>query len=68
VHILGENNEPDWQTPPAFDFFELGTRLVEARFHDLWPGVPENACRKAQCGFVTACHGMGSRTERPPLP
>ncbi len=68
VHLLGENNEPDWQTPPAFDFFELGTRLVEARFHDLWPGVPESACCKAQCGFVTACHGIGSGSERRPLP
>jgi ATP-dependent helicase/nuclease subunit A len=58
VHLLGEHNEPDWQTPPDFDFFELGTRLVEARFHDLWPGIPESACRKAQCGFVTACHGI----------
>jgi ATP-dependent helicase/nuclease subunit A len=57
VHLLGENNEPDWQTPPTFDFFELGTRLVETRFHDVWPGVEESACRKAQCGFVTACHG-----------
>jgi ATP-dependent helicase/nuclease subunit A len=58
VHLLSENNEPDWQTPPKFDFFELGTRLVEARFHDLWPGIAESACRKAQCGFVTACHGV----------
>ena len=56
VHLLGENNEPDWQTPPAFDFFELGTRLIEARFHDLWPAIAEPACRKAQCGFVSACH------------
>lgn len=57
VHLLGEHNEPDWQAPPGFDFFELGTRLIEARFHDLWPGVAEVACRKAQCGFVSACHG-----------
>ncbi len=57
VHLLGEHNEPDWQSPPAFDFFELGTRLVEARFHDLWPGIAEPACRQAQCGFVSACHG-----------
>ena len=57
VHLLGEHNEPDWQTPPDFDFFELGTRLIEARFHDRWPGVAEVACRKAQCGFVSACHG-----------
>jgi ATP-dependent helicase/nuclease subunit A len=56
VHLLGENNEPHWQTPPAFDFFELGTRLIEARFHDLWPSIAEPACRKAQCGFVSACH------------
>ena len=56
VHLLGENNEPDWQTPPRFDFFELGTRLIEARFHDLWPAIAEPACRKAQCGFVSACH------------
>jgi len=57
VHLLGDNPEPDWQVPPAFDFFELGTRLVEARFDDRWPGIPENACRKAQCGFVACCHG-----------
>ena len=56
VHLLGDNNEPDWQTPPAFDFFELGTRLIEARFHDSWPPIAEPACRKAQCGFVSACH------------
>lgn len=56
VHLLGENNEPDWQVPPDFDFFELGTRLIEARFHDLWPAIREPACRKAQCGFVSACH------------
>ena len=56
VHLLGDDNEPDWQAPPAFDFFELGTRLVEARFHDLWPGISEGACRQAQCGFVSACH------------
>jgi ATP-dependent helicase/nuclease subunit A len=60
VHLLGDHNEPDWQAPPAFDFFELGTRLIEARFHDLWPGVAEVACRKAQCGFVSACHGPGA--------
>jgi ATP-dependent helicase/nuclease subunit A len=56
VHLLGQDNEPDWQTAGSFDFFELGTRLVEARFHDAWPGIPESACRKAQCGFVSACH------------
>ncbi|HEY2734992.1 MAG TPA: PD-(D/E)XK nuclease family protein, partial [Polyangiales bacterium] len=56
VHLLGDDNEPDWQAPPQFDFFELGTRLVEARFLDRWPGVAESACRKAQCGFVAACH------------
>jgi len=59
VHLLGENNEPDWQTPPEFDFFELGTRLIEARFHDSWPAIAEPACRKAQCGFVSACHARG---------
>ena len=59
VHLLGDHNEPHWQTPPAFDFFELGTRLIEARFHDLWPGVAEPACQQAQCGFVSACHGTG---------
>jgi len=59
VHLLAESNEPDWQAPPPFDFFELGTRLVEARFHDDWPGIDERACRKAQCGFVSACHGSG---------
>ncbi|MEO6602742.1 MAG: 3'-5' exonuclease, partial [Polyangiaceae bacterium] len=63
VHLLGDHNEPDWQSPPAFDFFELGTRLIEARFHDLWPSVAEVACRKAQCGFVSACHGP--RSARP---
>ncbi|HET7542706.1 MAG TPA: PD-(D/E)XK nuclease family protein, partial [Polyangiaceae bacterium] len=57
VHLLGENSEPDWQTPAEFDFFELGTRLIEARFHDLWPAIAEPACRKAQCGFISACHG-----------
>lgn len=61
VHLLGDNNEPDWQSPPTFDFFELGTRLVEARFHDLWPGIPEHACRKAQCGFVSACYAAPSK-------
>jgi ATP-dependent helicase/nuclease subunit A len=65
VHLLGENNEPDWQAPPSFDFFELGTRLVEARFHDQWPGIAEPACRKAQCGFVTACHSRGSSSFTP---
>ncbi len=70
VHLLGDDNEPDWQTPPQFDFFELGTRLVEARFHDLWQGIAESACRQAQCGFVAACHGSGPtgavpRTARP---
>ena len=63
VHLLGENNEPDWQTPARFDFFELGTRLIEARFHDVWPAVAEPACRKAQCGFVSACHGRSSHRE-----
>ena len=58
VHLLGEDNEPDWQTASSFDFFELGTRLVEARFHDAWPGIVEPACRKAQCGFVSACHAQ----------
>jgi len=62
VHLLGEDNEPDWQTPPAFDFFELGTRLIEARFHDAWPGIAEAACRDAQCGFVATCHA----SSRPP--
>jgi ATP-dependent helicase/nuclease subunit A len=56
VHLLAEDNEPDWQSPPTFDFFELGTRLVEARFHDFWPGIGEPACRKSHCGFVSACH------------
>lgn len=56
VHLLGSDNEPDWQAPPTFDFFELGTRLVEARFGNHWPGVAEAACRKAQCGFLRACH------------
>jgi ATP-dependent helicase/nuclease subunit A len=66
VHLLGENNEPDWQTPPEFDFFELGTRLIEARFHDSWPGISEPACRKAQCGFVSACHARSrSAAQRP---
>ncbi|MEP7049988.1 MAG: UvrD-helicase domain-containing protein [Pseudomonadota bacterium] len=60
VHLLSENNEPDWQTSGAFDFFELGTRLVEARFHDSWPGIAETACHKAQCGYVSACHGAGA--------
>ena len=64
VHLLGDNHEPDWQAPPAFDFFELGTRLVEARFHDLWPGIAEHACRQAQCGFVAACHCAGSSSDR----
>jgi ATP-dependent helicase/nuclease subunit A len=67
VHLLGENNEPDWQTPPAFDFFELGTRLIEARFHDLWPGITEPACREAQCGFVSACHAKAGPTSGGPL-
>jgi ATP-dependent exoDNAse (exonuclease V) beta subunit len=66
VHLLGENNEPDWQVPPDFDFFELGTRLIEARFHDLWPAIAEPACRKAQCGFVSACYARNRSTlERP---
>ncbi|MEI9951314.1 MAG: PD-(D/E)XK nuclease family protein [Pseudomonadota bacterium] len=55
------NHEPDWQTPPEFDFFELGTRLIEARFHDLWPAIAEPACRKAQCGFISACHASAAR-------
>jgi hypothetical protein len=63
VHLLGDENEPDWQTPPTFDFFELGTRLVEARFQGVWSGIEESACRKAQCGFVTACHGADRRTD-----
>ncbi|HEY0463353.1 MAG TPA: PD-(D/E)XK nuclease family protein, partial [Polyangiaceae bacterium] len=66
VHLLAADNEPDWQTPPAFDFFELGTRLIEARFHDLWPAIAEPACRKAQCGFVSACHGAGRSTPQRP--
>ena len=57
VHLLGDDNEPDWQSSGSFDFFELGARLVEARFHDAWPSIAEPACRKAQCGFVSACHG-----------
>jgi hypothetical protein len=65
VHLLGENNEPDWQAPPSFDFFELGTRLIEARFHDSWPAIAEPACRKAQCGFVSACHGPSHSAPRP---
>ncbi len=56
VHLLSDDNEPDWQTSASFDFFELGTRLVEARFHDAWPAIPEPACRKARCGFVSACY------------
>jgi hypothetical protein len=56
VHLLCQDNEPDWQTAGSFDFFELGTRLVEARFLEAWPGIAEPACRKAQCGFVSACH------------
>ncbi|MEO7038370.1 MAG: UvrD-helicase domain-containing protein [Polyangiaceae bacterium] len=56
VHLLGADNEPEWQSSASFDFFELGTRLVEARFHDSWPSIAEPACRKAQCGFVSACH------------
>ncbi|HKO49660.1 MAG TPA: PD-(D/E)XK nuclease family protein, partial [Polyangiaceae bacterium] len=67
VHLLGENNEPDWQTPAAFDFFELGTRLVEARFHDSWPAISEPACRKAQCGFVSACHAAERTAARRPI-
>jgi ATP-dependent helicase/nuclease subunit A len=63
VHLLAEDSEPDWQSPPSFDFFELGTRLVEARFHDVWPGIAEPACRKAHCGFVSACHSP-TRQER----
>ncbi len=59
VHLLGNDNEPDWQTPPTFDFFELGTRLIEARFRNHWPGILEPACRSAQCGFVRACHRRG---------
>ncbi|MEI9939846.1 MAG: UvrD-helicase domain-containing protein [Pseudomonadota bacterium] len=66
VHLLGEHNEPDWQTPPEFDFFELGTRLIEARFHDLWPAIVEPACRKAQCGFVSACHAPSRAAPRRP--
>jgi len=66
VHLLGENNEPAWQVPPPFDFFELGTRLIEARFHDAWPGIAEPACRKAQCGFVSACHGPSRATPARP--
>jgi ATP-dependent helicase/nuclease subunit A len=66
VHLLGDNNEPDWQVPPDFDFFELGTRLIEARFHDFWPAIREPACREAQCGFVSACHAPNRATlERP---
>jgi ATP-dependent helicase/nuclease subunit A len=66
VHLLAEDNEPDWQTPSDFDFFELGTRLIEARFHDLWPAIAEAACRKAQCGFVAACHSPSNpAAERP---
>jgi len=65
VHLLGQNNEPDWQTPADFDFFELGTRLIEARFHDLWPAIAEPACRKAQCGFVSACYAQVSKPGRP---
>ena len=66
VHLLADDSEPDWQTPTDFDFFELGTRLVEARFHHVWPGIAEAACRKAQCGFVAACHGhRHSARERP---
>jgi len=67
VHLLGENNEPDWQTPPGFDFFELGTRLIEARFHDSWPAIAEPACRKAQCGFVSACHAPSHSAARRPV-
>lgn len=69
VHLLGEDHEPDWQVPPRFDFFELGTRLVEARFRDRWAGISEPACRKAQCGFVSACHsGSPEHASRPPSP
>ncbi len=44
VHLLGDNNEPDWQAPPAFDFFELGTRLIEARF-------PRSVARRRRAGL-----------------
>jgi ATP-dependent helicase/nuclease subunit A len=65
VHLLGDDNEPAWQTASSFDFFELGTRLVEARFHDAWAGIDEPACRKAQCGFVSACHASGAGKSEP---
>ena len=65
VHLLADDNEPDWQTPPAFNFFELGTRLVEARFHGAWPGIVEPACRKAQCGFISACHAPDAGRAQP---
>lgn len=69
VHLLGQHNEPDWQTPPRFDFFELGTRLVEARFRDRWPAIAEPACRQAQCGFVSACHrAAAANDDRPDSP
>lgn len=66
VHLLSEDNEPDWQVPPDFDFFELGTRLIESRFHDAWPGIAEPACRKAQCGFVSACHSPAQLAAKRP--
>ena len=67
VHLLGENTEPDWQTPGEFDFFELGTRLIEARFHNLWPAIAEPGCRTAQCGFVSACHAANRSTDVRPV-
>ncbi len=66
VHLLSDDNEPDWQTSASFDFFELGTRLVEARFHDAWPPVAEPACRKARCGYVSACYVRTASAPPPP--
>jgi ATP-dependent helicase/nuclease subunit A len=36
---------------------ELTRRFAEARRSDRWEGVPVEACRRQNCGFVRVCHG-----------
>ncbi len=56
VHLLGDDEQPEWVEPNRADLYGLITQLAEARYSHDFPPVPKKRCQEAHCGFLPACY------------
>jgi hypothetical protein len=60
LHLLGDEDEPEWLSPTAIDPGAVARAFLAARANDRWPGTDSAKCRAVRCGFVGSCHSSES--------